>query len=276
MKTKKDIIAFIAVLMLSIPMAFATEIVDISDITDLDGPPDLYHPILQIPNPDVDSPNWSSGALSVHQSTHQFIVDKAIAILNKDFSGLPLNNYTATLRAGADWPDQEERDGITFKGHFYDPDTGANWLNETSPTAQTRLIYWYNQAVSKYKAGETTTGMSYLGRALHYAADLSTPHHAANKTAVNSYHKEYEQWAQEHQTSYVATSASSSTYTWAKNTSVGDMGHNFAVNAKSLINDANSMSESRYATATATALPKAQRNCVGIMYKFCVTVGLIK
>ena len=144
LKTKKDIIAFIAVLMLSIPMAFATEIVDISDITDLDGPPDLYHPILQIPNPDVDSPNWSSGALSVHQSTHQFIVDKAIAILNKDFSGLPLNNYTATLRAGADWPDQEERDGITFKGHFYDPDTGANWLNETSPTAKTRLIYWYN------------------------------------------------------------------------------------------------------------------------------------
>lgn len=260
-------LSLLLILMISVPVAFASSTIEESTIVE-EG---LIHPYVQMP----DESQWASGQLSVHQSTHQFITDKAIAIFVRDFGSFPLSGYTSTLRVASDWPDTEEEESSgLFKGHFYDPDTQKNYRGETSPTARTKLVSWYNQAVSAYKAGNKTTAMQCLGRALHYAEDLSTPHHAANKIAYASYHKEYEQWVQEHQTNYIEQNASSATYTWAKKTSVSDMGHNFAVNAKALINDADSGIESRYATATATALPKAQRNTVAILYKFCVDVGL--
>lgn len=61
---------------------------------------------------------------------------------------------------------------------------------------------------------------------------------------------------------------------WAKRTSISDMGHNFAVNAKAQIN--NALSSNTYATATRNALPKAQRNCAVVIYKFLVDVGAVK
>ena len=274
MKTRKSILAFMAVLVLSLPMAFAVGPTDMGSIgssgdVGVIEPPDKYHAPPPSYDPNVDSPNWSSGS----GSTHQFIVEKSVAILNRSFYGPPVSNYGMVLKAGADWPDTSESDGITFAGHFYDPDKQASYTGNTS--AKDRLVGWYTKAVSTYKSGDTVTGMSYLGRALHYAADLSTPHHAANKIALGSHHTAYEDWARNNQTKYVVSSTTSSTYTWARNTTVANMGHNFAINAKALINDANSGTESGYAAATAIALPKAQRNCAAILYKFCVDVGLI-
>ncbi len=49
------------------------------------------------------------------------------------------------------------------------------------------------------------------------------------------------------------------------------MGHNFAVYAKSIIDLANN--QPTFATATQQTLPKAQRNCAGVLYKFLVDVG---
>lgn len=130
-----------------------------------------------------------------------------------------------------------------------------------------------SRAVTEYKTGDFGVSMHYLGRALHYAADLSQPHHAANKTALNSNHTDYEAWAQNNQYSYAVNTMPSSLYTWARNTNIYDMGHNFAANAKMYIDQA--LNTATYASATSNTLPKAQRNCASVIYKFMIDVGLV-
>lgn len=247
----------------------STDSGDISFVT----PEGMVHPYNDVNYGDAD-PQWSSGL----NSTHQFITEKAISLVRSAVSSYPLASYTSALKTRSDWPDsslnsQGEDDAGLFIGHFYDPDTGRSWDGATSPTAKSRLVSRYQRAVSSYKAGNRDEAMTSLAFALHYAADLSTPHHAANKTALNSNHTSYESWVKNNQNSYVATSLSSSTLTWARNTSISDMGHNFAVNAKAQIN--NALSSSTYATATSNALPKAQRNCAAVLYKFLVDVGAV-
>lgn len=233
------------------------------------------HPYIDVPG--TYEPSWSSGV----NSTHQFITGNAINLIKKAVSSYPLTSYTSTLKTKSDAPDSAsesiskgENDAGTFLGHFYDPATGKTWDGSTAPTAKTRLVNHYQTAVSRYKAGNISAAMESLGFALHYAADLSTPHHAANITAPTQNHIEYEAWVASNQNNYVATSLSSSTFTWAKNTSVSDMGHNFAVNAKEQIG--NAKIRAKFATATANALPKAQRNCAAILYKFLIDVGAVK
>ena len=237
------------------------------------GPENPIHPYS-----DKDTsihPNWSSGI----NSTHQFITGNAINLIRNAVSSYPLASYTSALKTRSDWPDdsqksQGENDNGLFLGHFYDPSTGKTYDNSSSPTAKTRLVNRYQLAVSQYKAGNKDTAMTHLAFALHYAADLSTPHHAANKTALNSNHTKYEKWVKDHQNNYVATSLSSSTLSLAKSTSIGDMGHNFAVNAKAQIN--NALNDSTFGVATQNALPKAQRNCAAVIYKFLVDVGAVR
>lgn len=234
-----------------------------------DAPP--AHPYAPSPG-DTDDPDWTSGG---SDSTHQFITANAITIVRNAYPSSPLSSYASTLKTYSDYPDTSasgQTDNGTFIGHFYDPDTGRTWTGVTNPTAKARLIWWYNDAVSQYKAGNTSTAMQSLGCALHYAADLSTPHHAANKTALtNTMHMEFENYARANKSSYAVTSTSSSTFTWAKSTSIGDMGHNFAVNAKAEIDLA--MDGTKFPEATQNSLPKAQRNCAAVLYKFLVDVG---
>lgn len=236
-------------------------------------------PIHPYSNPPIDTndPNWSSG----YPSTHQFITENAIKLVRNVVSSYPLTSYTSTLKTQSDWPDSSiesysmgENDNGLFLGHFYDPDTRTTYDGSSSPTAKVRLVNHYQAAVSRYKAGNKSSAMTSLAFALHYAADLSTPHHAANKTAANSNHVAYENWVKNNQNSYIETSLSSDALSWAKRTSISDMGHNFAVNAKAQIN--NALSSNTYATATRNALPKAQRNCAVVIYKFLVDVGAVK
>lgn len=109
-------------------------------------------------------------------------------------------------------------DAGLFLGHFYDPDTGTTYDNSTAQTAKSRLVKYYSKAVTEYNSGNTAQAMNYLAFALHYAADLSMPHHAANKTALNSNHLTFETYAKNHQNNYVETTLPSSSFTWAKNT----------------------------------------------------------
>lgn len=254
----------------------AANVIEGSVSTEIISPENPAHPYL--PEPGPNEPNWGSG----YNSTHQFITGNAINLIRNAVSSYPLSSYTTTLKTQSDWPDSSdesksrgENDAGLFLGHFYDPTTGKTWDDSTSPNAKIRLTNNYQRAVSAYKAGNKANAMSYLAFALHYAADLSTPHHAANVTATNASgnHTAYENWVKNNQNSYVETSLSASTLTWAKNTSIGDMGHNFAVNARTQIN--NAMSSSTFATAASNTLPKAQRNCAAVIYKFLVDVGAV-
>ncbi len=232
MKLFKSFFALVSVLSLIIPTVMASSgPYDIQE-GDMYG---LIHSIPQTTDNPPDSIDWAGEPLGPHQSTHGFITDKAIAIMTRDLSYFPLSGYTATLRNASDWPDSNENENGLFIGHFYDPDTGKSIFQYTSPTARTRLVSWYNNAVSQYRAGNISMAMTYLGRALHYAEDLSTPHHAANLAAYASYHLEYEQWVQEHQTNYIELNAPAATYNWARRTSISDMGHNLSYSTIILI-----------------------------------------
>lgn len=73
---------------------------------------------------------------------------------------------------------------MIFSGHFYNPDSGKNWLGQTSPTARSRAESYLKQAVDECNSRKVEMSMSYLGRGVHYVSDLNEPHYASNLTAV--------------------------------------------------------------------------------------------
>ena len=264
----KKLKAIALTLCLALSLVASVSAIEITE-GDMITPSNPAHPYAPSPG-DTADPNWTSGS----DSTHQFITANAITIVKKAYPSYPLSSYTSTLKTASDYPDTSasgQTDNGTFIGHFYNPDTGRTWTGVTNPTAKARLIWWYNDAVSKYKAGNISTAMNSLGCALHYAADLSTPHHAANKVVGTSMHAEFENYARAHKNEYAVTSTTSNTFTWAKSTAIGDMGHNFAVNAKAVINTAED--GTKFPEATQQTLPKAQKNCAAVLYKFLVDVG---
>ncbi|MEW6492916.1 MAG: zinc dependent phospholipase C family protein [Cyanobacteriota bacterium] len=87
----------------------------------------------------------------------------------------------------------------TYKSHFYDPETGKNWLGETEPTAMTEGVKFFNQALDEYSRGDIRQAGYHLGLSLHYLTDVTQPMHAANFTYLSSlpvgYHSAYESLA---------------------------------------------------------------------------------
>ncbi len=84
-------------------------------------------------------------------------------------------------------------DGITpYKSHFYDPDTGVNYMGETEPTARTQASIFAGIALNHVAIIEDGAAPRdildlaykragfYLGVALHYVTDMSQPMHTAN------------------------------------------------------------------------------------------------
>lgn len=218
---------------------------------------------------------FSSGG---EQNTHQYIVKSALKILKNDKGSSKLNTYADTISCFADWPDElgNETDYGTFAGHFYDPSTGKNWMGKTSPTAKGRAESYFNQAVSWYRQGEYEEACICLGKGSHYVADLNEPHHAANLTAVNSNHSDFEKYVNSHLSSYAISGGtfSSSVYTSAKNTSVSSMLISGARYAKGLAT--NAQNKSKYSATAKSCVQHAIQNEVQYFYKFGVTVGIYK
>ena len=190
------------------------------------GSDDLYGegvPIEHGTNPDE---RFSSGGVD---HTHQYIVANALKILSNDQGNSAFNGElnSSILMEATDWPDKlgNETDAGTFAGHFYDPDSGKNWLGQTSPTARTRAESYFQAAVNAYRAGDVQLAMSNLGKGTHYVSDLNEPHHASNLTAVNSNHSAFEKYVDKNRKSYTiaGNSFNSSVYTTALNTSTGDL-----------------------------------------------------
>ena len=159
------------------------------------GSDELYGegvPIEHGTNPDE---RFSSGGVD---HTHQYIVANALKILSNDKGNSAFNGElnSSILMEATDWPDKlgNETDAGTFAGHFYDPDTGKNWLGQKSPTARTRAESYFQAAVNAYRAGDVQLAMSNLGKGTHYVSDLNEPHHASNLTAVNSNHSAFEKY----------------------------------------------------------------------------------
>lgn len=149
------------------------------------------------------SPQWGSGGST---KVHQWMVSRALTILENDFGIYITSPFYAggnigRLMAGADWPDRNETDSLTFKGHFYNPTTGRNYMGETNPTAKVRFEQWSNLA-RDYWYSDRALALHFLGSSLHYLSDVSAPHHVHNYTALNSDHSAFEDWADTNRNNY--------------------------------------------------------------------------
>ena len=221
------------------------------------GSDDIYGegvPIEHGANPDE---RFSSGGVD---HTHQYIIANALTILSNDQGNSTFNGElnSSILMEATDWPDKlgNETDAGTFAGHFYDPDSGKNWLGQTSPTARTRAESYFKSAVDAYHSGDVQLAMSNLGKGTHYVSDLNEPHHASNLTAVNSNHSAFEKYVDKNRKSYTiaGNSFSESVYTTAVNTSTGELMYSAAKHAKSLVGSA--QNESTYESTARSVLPE--------------------
>lgn len=246
------------------------QIIDISN-----GSDDIYGPGAPISHEENPDARFESGGID---HTHQYIAASALVILNNDKGSTVFNDPTnsALLMEGSDWPDiwGNETDYMTFAGHFYDPDTGKNWMGQSSPTARTRAESYYSKAVDAYNDGDVESAMSYLGRGVHYAADLNQPHHASNKVAVLSKHTQFETYIDEHRKEYVinGNTLDESIYQEGVSTSVGNLMYGAAKEAKALIEQAEN--EDTFAQAGEACVQNAITTIVQYIYKFGCEVGI--
>ena len=132
-----------------------------------------------------------------HYSTHQRIAQEAFNYANARFPRLFVDNGNAVsdnnprnaLVWYTNWPDVHEDDWINNM-HFYYYQTGTNyWRNiffVGNENASTRFQHWYNMAVNMYNSNSANghvRAFQYLGRALHYIADVASPPHTAERLA---------------------------------------------------------------------------------------------
>lgn len=161
-------------------------------------------------------------------------------------------------------------------GHFYDPDTGKNFLGGTSPTAKTWAEFHYNKAVANQKNGKHADALDELGRALHFVQDASEPHHASNITGLNPAHGAFEDYCYEQASYIIETSCSNATYDRALRQSIGDYTHFCASVAKSyswMVD--NNQDRSRWNSAAENCLKTTTANSAGCIYKFAKETKLI-
>lgn len=186
-----------------------------------------------------------------------------------------------TLMTESAWPDKN--DWITlYAGHFYDPDTGKNFLNSDALTARTNAHENYNKALTNYQQGNRAEAIKYLAHSIHFIQDVGVPHHAANYIAGASNHSDFEAMATE---MIFSDDFSSALDDWeydisfynnvpARNMSL--FTHTIASTSKPLINvasDENNVAGQRIVAAS-TLLYSVQ-NTSGVLYRFAKDVGMI-
>ena len=239
------------------------------------GSDDIYGegvPIVHGEDPDT---RFTSGGID---HTHQYIVSNALMILSNDQGNSTFNGElnSSILLEATDWPDKlgNETDVGTFAGHFYDPDSGKNWLGQKSPTARTRAESYFQKAVDAYRSGDEQLAMSNLGKGTHYVSDLNEPHHASNLTAINSNHSAFEKYVDKNRKSYIiaGNTFDSSVYETAVNTATGDLMYAAAKHAKGLASAA--QDESTYDSAARQSVQHAIQTVTQYIYKCGKEVGI--
>ena len=137
--------------------------------------------------------------------THKFLTRQGIDILRKDMgsdlvaSVFSPNKIDDIVKGSLD-PDINETDHSLFYGHFYDPETQKNYGGYRDPTAFTRFVRYYNEALTGCQ-GHATGWEFKLGKALHYFQDATCPFHAANDVNIpfiDTDHCAFESFAENH------------------------------------------------------------------------------
>jgi hypothetical protein len=141
---------------------------------------------------------WGSSNENPEISTHKFIDEQALVILNND-TKLSIIAKDSKIRDRikellvfktsfikySTYPDEYENCGLTFISHFYDPDTKRNYAGDQKYTAINAFKYHALVAKALYLERGVITDevVIELSKASHYLADMDEPHHAANYIA---------------------------------------------------------------------------------------------
>ncbi|MEG0546818.1 MAG: zinc dependent phospholipase C family protein [Oscillospiraceae bacterium] len=236
------------------------------------------------------TPYWTSGEKDLStQGSHELITARACGVLmsDKGFWGNTNNGSTIialSISLASILPDKEWILGPIdlFKGHFYDPDTGKNWVGGTTNTARTNTERFYNEAKGAYNADNMTEDfVEYIGKMLHYIQDASEPHHAANikaNLAKTDSHSKFEEFADENINAYIdqLTGLSSSNYSTTLIKAPGELVYETAKTAKgfsSKVNDVND--QSQWNSVAGATTRNSVRYSAMLLYKISIDLNII-
>lgn len=221
------------------------------------------------------SVQWGSGGIN---KTHQYLAARGLTILQNDKGSSVANNYYTTGAASiimeyADMPDVDENQDV-FAAHFYNPYTGLNFIAQTNPTAKTKFIDHYNNAVSNYSSNPTYAYQE-LGRAIHFLSDLNEPHHAANAIAGVTNHIEFEGWVDAYRYTYNVNN--SSWYTYVSTSTLDGISNYCAYHAYGYLEWATAVTNqaANFHVAANGTLPFAQQFVAALLYRFLDDVGVV-
>lgn len=221
---------------------------------------------------------WGSSA--GRTATHQYITASALSVFYSDMprhvSFSVFNGYEwQIIMSASDLPDTDETYGGTYKGHFYDPNTQKNFKGETSPTAKTNFVYWYEKAVENYP-DNYDYAFECLGRALHYMQDANEPHHSSNNIAVLSNHTQFEAYVDENRASFGSvTSVDSSTYAVNNNWTTATLLHKAALFSNSYADTVLETNDTDiWDDVAEVTISKAIEYCACVIYNFARDTGI--
>jgi len=243
---------------------------------------------------------FTSDGLSVAPNlidgTHRWFIDQGFVILeNEQPTAAAWFSLEArrTIREYADWPDHNERagdilfDAIMGNWHSYLPGDGTNTLGNQNGNAKTRLAYWYDKAVSNYKAGNTEEAYQDLGKAMHYLTDLLSPPHVGERSfdvlrgikIINPLrmlrnapiHGPYELLASAMKDNYATDTGG--LYEWAMETCIEEIGHQnalFSAEHYHILEELLrfSFAPGKFVATVQGPLERGQRSAAGLLYRF--------
>lgn len=232
-------------------------------------------------------PLWKSGSgeLSDDPKTHEQITAQACGILLSD-KGFWGNNQNGSIMIGlmlslaSVLPDTIPELGIEqgYKGHFYDPQTGKNYDNDSENTARKNLEKHYNEAMAEYKSnGGSNAFIESVGKMLHYMQDICVPHHAANVTRFNLAHPEFERQANRDIDTYLDTMPAIYTYAYTNclKNSAGHMALVAATKSRAYIGDVNNiLQQKKWPSVAESCIHNSVEYSVLLLYHLSVNTGI--
>ena len=131
---------------------------------------------------------FPTGSLAFDAYTHQHTTKCGLEILassmGDEYANFFDENMSQVVYQYCTMPDQDEIQG-SFKYHFYNPDTGKNFMGEKE-SSLFKLNEHYEMAVKNYKINNKQKAFEELGRALHFLEDLNTPVHTNNQNFMDA------------------------------------------------------------------------------------------
>lgn len=192
-------------------------------------------------------------------STHSFIINQAIKILENDGykkAARIFSIFDEQLENGVVWVDK----GLKSACHYYDPDTGTGmWL---WPSAAKKCAVFFHKSIHLWQRKKHAMAMFFLGAATHLVQDVCVPHHAACK--MFNCHLEYENWVVKRKENYKVDSGGIYEISLNPEEWISEN----ARLAKNYFHFVGNSSQAGYHKATEVLLPRAQYTTAGFFHNY--------